>query len=141
MYCFHNCDLDATFSTNSSFSKYNENPWDLKSDPPLEKMTQVFCPPRSCSIFAQKIMDTPLVQSSGSLVHLPLEAKTKQGKLPKNNGVVLLPKTMLLPVVGGGGGGVLQISSDGDDRRIFSGLKFSITGTENLASIFLGSLI
>ena len=68
-------------------------------------MTQVFCPPRSCSIFAQKIMDTPLVQSSGSLMHLPLEAKTKQGKLPKNNGVVLLPKTMLLPVVGGGGGG------------------------------------
>ena len=29
---------------------------------------------------------------------------------------------------GGGGGGVLGISSDGDDRRIFLGLKFSIPG-------------
>ena len=29
---------------------------------------------------------------------------------------------------GGGGGGVLRISSDGDDRRIFLGLKFSIPG-------------
>ena len=41
-------------------------------------------------------------------------------------------------------GGVLGISSDGDDRRIFGGLKFSIRdffGFENLASIFLGSLI
>ena len=28
----------------------------------------------------------------------------------------------------GGGGGVLRISSDGDDRRIFLGLKFSIPG-------------
>ena len=28
----------------------------------------------------------------------------------------------------GGGGGVLGISSDGDDRRIFLGLKFSIPG-------------
>ena len=27
-----------------------------------------------------------------------------------------------------GGGGVLRISSDGDDRRIFLGLKFSIPG-------------
>ena len=27
---------------------------------------------------------------------------------------------------GGGGVGVLEISSDGDDRRIFLGLKFSI---------------
>ena len=27
---------------------------------------------------------------------------------------------------GGGGGGVLRISSDGDDQRIFMGLKFSI---------------
>ena len=27
-----------------------------------------------------------------------------------------------------GGGGVLGISSDGDDRRIFLGLKFSIPG-------------
>ena len=27
-----------------------------------------------------------------------------------------------------GGGGVLPISSDGDDRRIFLGLKFSIPG-------------
>ena len=44
-----------------------------------------------------------------------------------------------------GGGRVLGISSDGDDRRIFWGLKFSILGfflgTKNLASIFLGSLI
>ena len=41
-------------------------------------------------------------------------------------------------------GGVLRISSDGDDRRIFLGLKFSIPGIfgyENLASIFWGSLI
>ena len=29
---------------------------------------------------------------------------------------------------GGGGGGVLRISSDGDDQRIFWGLKFSIPG-------------
>jgi len=29
---------------------------------------------------------------------------------------------------GGGGGGVLRISSDGDDRKIFLGLKFSIPG-------------
>ena len=28
----------------------------------------------------------------------------------------------------GGGGGVLRISSDGDDRRIFLGLQFSIPG-------------
>ena len=28
----------------------------------------------------------------------------------------------------GGGGGVLGISSDGDDRRTFFGLKFSIPG-------------
>ena len=28
----------------------------------------------------------------------------------------------------GGEGGVLRISSDGDDRRIFLGLKFSIPG-------------
>ena len=43
-----------------------------------------------------------------------------------------------------GGGGVLGISSDGDDRRIFLGLKFSIPGFfayEDLASIFLGTLI
>ena len=36
-------------------------------------------------------------------------------------------------------GGVLQISSDGDDRRIFLGLKFSIPeffGKENLADFF-----
>ena len=32
------------------------------------------------------------------------------------------------PGGGGGGGGVLGISSDGDDRRIFLGLKFSIPG-------------
>ena len=41
-------------------------------------------------------------------------------------------------------GGVLGISSDGDDRTIFLGLKFSILGFfgyENLASIFLGRLI
>ena len=32
-----------------------------------------------------------------------------------------------MPAPGGGGGvGVLEISSDGDDRRIFLGLKFSI---------------
>ena len=35
----------------------------------------------------------------------------------------------------GGGGGVLRISSDGDDRRIFWGLKFSIPG------FFLGKKI
>ena len=39
---------------------------------------------------------------------------------------------------------VLWISRDGDNRRIFLGLKFSIPGffgQENLASIFLGGLI
>ena len=42
-----------------------------------------------------------------------------------------------------GGGGVLRISSDRDDRRIFLGLKVSISGwvEKFLASIFLGSLI
>ena len=30
---------------------------------------------------------------------------------------------------GEGGGGVLRISSDGDDRRTFWGLKFSIPGS------------
>ena len=35
-------------------------------------------------------------------------------------------KTIL--VLQTGGGGVLGISSDGDDRRIFLGLKFSIPG-------------
>ena len=42
------------------------------------------------------------------------------------------------------GGGVLQISSDGDDQRIFLGMKFSIPrlfGWENLASMFFGGLI
>ena len=29
---------------------------------------------------------------------------------------------------GGGGWGVIRISSDGDDQRIFLGLKFSIPG-------------
>ena len=41
-------------------------------------------------------------------------------------------------------GGVLRISSDGNDKRIFSALKFSIPeffGEENLASIFWGGLI
>ena len=32
------------------------------------------------------------------------------------------------PRGGGGGGGLLWISSDGDDRRIILGLKFSIPG-------------
>ena len=48
------------------------------------------------------------------------------------------------PSPGGGGGGVLQISSDGDDQRIFLGMKFSIPrlfGWENLASMFFGGLI
>ena len=42
----------------------------------------------------------------------------------------------------GGGGGVLQISSGGDDRRIFLGLKFLIPGFfwVGLGSIFLGGL-
>jgi len=42
---------------------------------------------------------------------------------------------------GGGGGEVLQISSDGDDRRIFLGLKFSILGffgVGKLGKYFLG---
>ena len=42
------------------------------------------------------------------------------------------------------GGGVHRISSDEDDRTIFSGLKFLIPGffwEENLASSFLGGLI
>ena len=30
--------------------------------------------------------------------------------------------------MGEGGGGVLRISNDGDDRRIFLGLKFPILG-------------
>ena len=34
----------------------------------------------------------------------------------------------ILPPGGGGGGGVLGISSDGDDKRIFLGLKFLIPG-------------
>ena len=42
-------------------------------------------------------------------------------------------------------GGVIRISSDRDDRIIFLGLKFSISGFflggKILASIFLGSLI
>ena len=41
-------------------------------------------------------------------------------------------------------GGVLLISSDGGNKRIFFGLKFSIPeffGEENLASIFWGGLI
>ena len=40
--------------------------------------------------------------------------------------------------------GVLGISSDGDDRRIFWGLKFSILGffwVRKFAKYFLGSLI
>ena len=41
--------------------------------------------------------------------------------------------------------GVLRISSDSDDRKIFLGLKFSISGyflgRKILAIIFLGSLI
>ena len=44
----------------------------------------------------------------------------------------------------GGGGGVLGISSDGDDQRIFLGLKFSILGffwVRKFGKFFLGSLI
>ena len=43
---------------------------------------------------------------------------------------------------GGLGWGVLQISSGGDDRRIFLGLKFLIPGFfwVGLGSIFLGGL-
>ena len=43
--------------------------------------------------------------------------------------------------IGPGSRGVLGISSDGDDQRIFLGLKFSILGFfgyKNLASIFCG---
>ena len=39
------------------------------------------------------------------------------------------------------GGGVLGISSDGDDRRIFLGLKFSIPGFFWVGKFGLGSLI
>ena len=43
------------------------------------------------------------------------------------------------------GGEVLRIQSDGDDRRILGGLKFSIPGflggEEYLASIFSGGMI
>ena len=38
-------------------------------------------------------------------------------------------------------GGVLGISSDGDDRRIFWGLKFSIAGFFWVRKFGLGSLI
>ena len=41
-------------------------------------------------------------------------------------------------------GGVLRISSDGDDQRIFLGLKFSISGffwVRKFGKYFLGSLI
>ena len=38
-------------------------------------------------------------------------------------------------------GGVLGISSDGDDRRIFLGLKFSIPGFFWVRKFGLGSLI
>ena len=38
-------------------------------------------------------------------------------------------------------GGVLGISSDGDDRRIFLGLKFSIPGFFGVRKFGLGSLI
>ena len=51
-------------------------------------------------------------------------------------GLFLLPS--------GGGGGVLWISSDGDDRRIFSGLKFFILEffwVEKFGQYFLGGLI
>ena len=43
-----------------------------------------------------------------------------------------------------GGGGVLGISCDGDDQRIFLGLKFSIPGffwVQKFGKNFLGSLI
>ena len=44
---------------------------------------------------------------------------------------------------GGGGGGVLRISSDGDDQRIFLGLKFSIPeflGVGKFGKYFFGWL-
>ena len=43
-----------------------------------------------------------------------------------------------------GGGGILWISSDGDDRRIFWGLKFLIPGFlggRKIWQVFLGGLI
>ena len=42
--------------------------------------------------------------------------------------LVLQESVQNIPGWGGGGGGVLRISSDGDDQRIFMGLKFSIPG-------------
>ena len=50
--------------------------------------------------------------------------------------------TSALPSWRVGGGGVLQISSGGDERRIFLGLKFLILGFfwVGLGSIFLGGL-
>ena len=46
--------------------------------------------------------------------------------------------------IGGPGGGVLRISSDGDDRRIFLGLKIFIPGlfwVGKFGKYFLGGLI
>ena len=51
----------------------------------------------------------PLSRKFQFLAHFPFPAKFI-GRIPR------------------GGGGVLGISSDGDDRRIFLGLKFSIPG-------------
>ena len=78
--------------------------------------------------------DLALIQTS-----LLFSFKCKLISISKNN---LIYKTKAVRSVSPRG--VPGISSDRDDRRIFLGFKFSILeffGYENLASIFLGSLI
>ena len=91
-------------------------------------------------------LDCYYFTSSSNFVMLKLSL---EGSLPHDNRTYSIPKqTYFSPTLNPDSvclpGGVLGISSDGDDRRIFLGLKFSVPGffwVRKLASIFLGSLI
>ena len=65
--------------------------------------------------------DSPLIL----LIFFPLSYFVPHSKRSGSTG---RHEELSVPRGGGGGGGVLRISSDRDDRRIFWGLKFSISG-------------
>ena len=62
----------------------------------------------------------------------------------ENSWKCFIPTKLAFQIHSPGGGGVLRISSDGNDRRIFLCLKFSIPGffgVGKFENIFFGGMI